>query len=36
MGIGSLNDKSDQELFLSNFVLHENVVDLLNDDKVIF
>ena len=36
MGIGSLNDKSGQELVLSNFGLHENVVDLLNDDKVIF
>ena len=33
MGIGFLNDKSCQELilFLSNFLLHENVVNRLND-----
>ena len=33
MGIGSLNDKTDQELilFLPNFLLRENIVDPLND-----
>ena len=36
MGIGSLNDKSGQELVLSNFGLHENVVDLLNDDTRLY